>query len=95
MTETTDAVAIERSIQCFTHVHFNEKLAVLRQESEVFILLSHAGSDAGTPLEVSAGHVKQVVPRPTLKGYAKRSHILISTHMNNILTDILDFVGSI
>jgi pimeloyl-ACP methyl ester carboxylesterase len=74
MTEAADAVAIERSVQSFTHVDFSDDLAVLEQESDVPILLLHGDSDAGTPLQVSAGRVKQIVPRAKLKVYEKASH---------------------
>jgi pimeloyl-ACP methyl ester carboxylesterase len=74
MAESAHAVALERSVQIFTYDDFSEKLADLGEKSEVPILLLHGATDAGTPVEVSAGRIKQIIPRATLKVYEKASH---------------------
>lgn len=74
MAEAADAVAVERAMQIFTHYDFSEKLAALGQESDVPILILHGDSDAGTPLEVSAARVKQIIPRAKVNVYENASH---------------------
>ncbi|KAH7398045.1 Alpha/Beta hydrolase protein [Cadophora sp. MPI-SDFR-AT-0126] len=94
MAEAADAIAVERAMQIFTHYDFSEKLAALGKESDVPILLLHGGADAGGLVEVSAGRVKQIIPRAKLIVYENASHILIITHAQRILSDVVDFVGS-
>lgn len=74
MAEAADAVAVERAMQIFTHYDFSEKLAALGQESDVPILILHGDSDAGTPVEVSAARVKQIIPRAKVNVYENASH---------------------
>ena len=74
MAEAADAIAVERTVQIFTGTDFSEKLAALGQQSDVPILLLHGDSDAGTPLEVSAARVKQIIPRAKLNVYENASH---------------------
>lgn len=74
MADAADALAIERSVQLFSGYDFSENLAALNRESELPVLLLHGDSDAGTPVEVTARRVAQILPRSKLKVYQNASH---------------------
>ncbi|KAH6714611.1 alpha/beta hydrolase fold-containing protein [Leptodontidium sp. MPI-SDFR-AT-0119] len=95
MAEAADAIAVERGVQIFARYDFSKELEALGQGSDVPILLLHGDSDVGAPVEVAAARVKQIIPRAKVKVYENASHILIITHSQKILSDIVEFVGSI
>lgn len=74
MADAADALAIERSVRLFSGYDFSENLATLNRESELPVLLLHGDSDAGTPVEVTARRVAQILPRSKLKVYQNASH---------------------
>jgi pimeloyl-ACP methyl ester carboxylesterase len=74
MADAADALAIERTVQLFSGYDFSENLATLNRESDLPILLLHGDSDAGTPAEVTAMRVTQMIPRSKLKVYQNASH---------------------
>lgn len=74
MADVADALAVERSVQLFSGYDFSETLATLNQESKLPVLLLHGDSDAGTPVEVTAWRVAQILPRSKLKVYQNASH---------------------
>ncbi|KAM0134111.1 hypothetical protein ACHAO1_005946 [Botrytis cinerea] len=95
MAEAADAIALERAMQIFTHYDFSEKLAALGQESDIPVLILHGDSDAGTPVEASAARIKQIIPRAKVILYENASHILIITHSEKILSDVIEFMSSL
>ena len=74
MAEAADAIAVERAIQIFSHYDFSERLKALNQEFDVPVLVLHGDSDAGTPLEISAARVQQLIPRAKMNVYENASH---------------------
>jgi non-heme chloroperoxidase len=92
-----DGLAIERTCQILVHRDFTPLVKQLGEQGKggVRVLLIHGDSDKSAPYECSAGVVKEMVPRAEAKIYEKAAHGMYLTHANQVLQDILDFVGGV
>jgi pimeloyl-ACP methyl ester carboxylesterase len=92
-----DGLAIERTCQIQLHRDFRPLVKRLGEQGEegVKVLLIHGDSDKSMPYECSAGVVKEMVPRAEAKIYEKASHGMYLTHAEQVLQDILDFIGGV
>jgi pimeloyl-ACP methyl ester carboxylesterase len=95
MADAADALAIERSVQLFSGYDFSESLAILNRESDLPILLLHGDSDAGSPAEVTARRVTQIIPRSELKLYhnGSRSKCCLFSRHPRCIRRVLTYIS--
>ncbi|KAJ3537134.1 hypothetical protein NM208_g6443 [Fusarium decemcellulare] len=93
--DAADALAIERAVQIFTSEDLTDDLIKFGQEKKGPLLLIHGGADGGVPLSSSAERVQKRIPDAQLVVYEGGGHVLVLSHVERLLQDILQFVHSL
>lgn len=92
-----DVLAVERTNKILMQRDFTPEVTRLGEQGKegVRLMLLHGDSDTGMPYEASSKFVKDLVPRAEVKLYEKAGHGLNVTHAEQLVRDIVDFVGGI
>ncbi|RSL49185.1 hypothetical protein CEP54_012552 [Fusarium duplospermum] len=90
--DAADALAIERAARIFTSEDLTGELVEFGKAKSGELLLIHGGADGGVPLAASAHRIQKLIPGARLTVYDDGGHVLVLSHCEKLLEDILTFV---
>ncbi|KAM5361174.1 hypothetical protein ACJZ2D_013256 [Fusarium nematophilum] len=91
--DAADALAIQRAAQIFTSEDLTEALMEFGQSKSAPLLVIHGGADGGVPLSASAHRIQKIIPDAELVVYEGGGHVLVLSHIDQLLQDILAFAS--